>query len=111
MENPNGTTLCIPTAFCSWTGEALDKKTPLLRSIQAVGKQAARVLKFFGHEDATISASCGPEQEYFLIDRNFFFSRPDLITCGRTLFGAPQPRVKNSKINTSAQFLNACWLL
>jgi glutamine synthetase len=88
MENPNGTTLCIPTAFCSWTGEALDKKTPLLRSIQAVGQQASRVLKFFGHADATISASCGPEQEYFLIDRNFFFSRPDLITCGRTLYGA-----------------------
>ncbi len=89
MENPNGTTLCIPTAFCSWTGEALDKKTPLLRSMQAVSQQAQRVLTQFGHGEIPIVASCGPEQEYFLIDRNFFFSRPDLITCGRTLFGAP----------------------
>ncbi|MDX1965508.1 MAG: glutamine synthetase III [Pirellulales bacterium] len=93
MENPNGTTLCIPTAFCSWTGEALDKKTPLLRSMQAVSKQAERVLKLFGHENVgPIFATCGPEQEYFLIDRNFFFSRPDLVTTGRTLYGAPSPK-------------------
>lgn len=88
MENPNGTTLCIPTAFCSWTGEALDKKTPLLRSMQAVSQQAQRVLTQFGHGEIPVVASCGPEQEYFLIDSNFYFNRPDLITCGRTLYGA-----------------------
>jgi len=90
MENPNGTTLCIPTAFVSWTGEALDKKTPLLRSNEALNEQAQRILKLFGHRDpAPVTAFAGPEQEYFLIDRNFFFSRPDLVSCGRTLFGAP----------------------
>ncbi len=88
LENPNGTTLCIPTAFVSWTGEALDKKTPVLRSMQVLAKQAARVLKLFGHDEpGLIYSTAGPEQEYFLIDRNFFFSRPDLILCGRTLFG------------------------
>ena len=75
LDNPNGTTLCIPTAFCSWTGEALDKKTPLLRSMQAVDKQARRVLAVLG-----------------LIDRNFFFARPDLVVTGRTLFGAKPPK-------------------
>jgi len=89
LENPNGTTLCIPTAFCSWTGEALDKKTPLLRSMQALNKQAQRILKLFGHVDpGYVFATAGPEQEYFLIDRNFFFARPDLTICGRTLCGA-----------------------
>ena len=93
LENPNGTVLCIPTAFCSWTGEALDKKTPLLRSIQALNRQAQRVLKLFGHTDpGYINATAGPEQEYFLIDRNFFFARPDLTICGRTLFGARPPK-------------------
>ena len=93
LDNPNGTTLCIPTAFCSWTGEALDKKTPLLRSMQALDKQARRVLALFGHKDiGQVSASCGPEQEYFLIDRNFFFARPDLVMTGRTLFGAKPPK-------------------
>jgi glutamine synthetase len=93
LENPNGTTLCIPTAFCSWTGEALDKKTPLLRSMQALNKEATRILKLFGHTNTTpVMASAGPEQEYFLIDRNFYFSRPDLVTCGRTLFGAKPPK-------------------
>ncbi len=93
LENPNGTVLCIPTAFCSWTGEALDKKTPLLRSMQALNKQAQRVLKLFGHEDpGMVVATAGPEQEYFLIDRNFFFARPDLSICGRTLFGAKPPK-------------------
>ncbi len=93
LENPNGTTLCIPTAFVSWTGEALDKKTPLLRSMQALNKQAQRVLRAFGHEDiATVVSFAGAEQEYFLIDRHFFFSRPDLIAAGRTLFGAPPPK-------------------
>jgi glutamine synthetase len=93
LDNPNGTTLCIPTAFCSWTGEALDKKTPLLRSMQALDKQARRVLALFGHDDVgQVSASAGPEQEYFLIDRNFFFNRPDLMMTGRTLFGARPPK-------------------
>ena len=86
LDNPNGTTLCIPTAFCSWTGEALDKKTPLLRSMQAVDKQARRVLAVLGHKDVgQVTASAGPEQEYFLIDRNFFFARPDLVVCGMGL--------------------------
>lgn len=93
LENPNGTTLCIPTAFVSWTGEALDKKTPVLRSMQALNVQAQRILKLFGHTDgALVSATAGPEQEYFLIDRNFYFARPDLINAGRTLFGAKPPK-------------------
>lgn len=93
LENPNGTTLCIPTAFFSWTGEALDKKTPLLRSMKALNTQAQRILKLFGHKNVPlVTASAGPEQEYFLIDRNFFFARPDLINAGRTLFGAAPPK-------------------
>ena len=93
LENPNGTTLCIPTAFVSWTGEALDKKTPLLRSGQALNVQAQRVLKAFGHKEvATVVSYAGAEQEYFLIDRNFYFARPDLIATGRTLFGAASPK-------------------
>ena len=93
LENPNGTTLCIPTAFVSWTGEALDKKTPVLRSMQALNTQAQRILKLFGHTDgALVSSTAGPEQEYFLIDRNFFFARPDLLNAGRTLFGAKPPK-------------------
>ncbi len=93
LENANGTTLCIPTAFCSWTGEALDKKTPVLRSMQALNKQAQRVLKVFGQKTPDyVFATGGPEQEYFLIDRNFFFARPDLNICGRTLFGAKPPK-------------------
>jgi glutamine synthetase len=92
-ENPNGNTLCIPTAFLSWTGEALDHKTPLLRSMQALNQQAQRVLKLFGHTDpGMVTATAGPEQEYFLIDRNFFFARPDLLNAGRTLFGAKPPK-------------------
>ncbi len=93
MESRNGTTLCIPTAFCSWTGEALDKKVPLLRSMQALNKQSQRVLKLFGHDDpGMILANAGPEQEYFLIDRSFYFARPDLLSAGRTLFGARPPK-------------------
>ena len=93
LENPNGTTLCIPTAFVSWTGEALDKKTPLLRSQQAMNKQAKRVLEIFGHKDiATVYSFAGAEQEYFLVDRHFYFSRTDLLGCGRTLFGAAPPK-------------------
>ena len=92
-ENPNGNTLCIPTAFLSWTGEALDHKTPLLRSMQALNQQAQRVLKLLGHSDpGMVTATAGPEQEYFLIDRNFFFARPDLLNAGRTLFGAKPPK-------------------
>jgi glutamine synthetase len=93
LENPNGNTLCIPTVFVSMTGEALDHKTPLLRSQQAMAAQAERVLKLFGHEnpDAVVSFA-GAEQEYFLIDRSFFFSRPDLIASGRTLFGDKPPK-------------------
>ncbi len=93
LENPNGTTLCIPTAFISWTGEALDKKTPVLRSMQALSQQAQRVLKVFGNANpGPVVASAGPEQEYFLIDRNFYFARPDLMATGRTLFGAKPPK-------------------
>jgi len=93
LENPNGTTLCIPTAFCSWTGEALDKKTPLLRSMQALNAQARRLLSIFGHEHPDrVYSTAGCEQEYFLVDRNFFFARPDLISAGRTLFGAKPPK-------------------
>ena len=89
LENPNGNTLCIPTIFISWTGEALDKKTPLLRSQQAMSAQAARVLKLFGHTDVdTVVSFAGAEQEYFLIDEHFYYARPDLMSAGRTLFGA-----------------------
>src|ERR1043166_8461843 len=92
LMNGNTVTLVIPTAFVSWTGEALDQKTPLLRSMEAVSKQAVRVLKLFGSTAERVFATCGPEQEYFLIDRNFYFARPDLINAGRTLFGAPPPK-------------------
>src|SRR6187549_3591375 len=92
LMNGNNVTLVIPTAFVSWTGEALDKKTPLLRSMEAVSKQAVRVLKLFGSTAERVFATCGPEQEYFLIDRNFYFARPDLINAGRTLFGATPPK-------------------
>lgn len=93
LENPNGTTLCIPTCFISWTGEALDKKTPVLRSMKALNEQAQRILKLFGHNNAgMVSSTAGAEQEYFLIDRNFFFARPDLLNAGRTLFGAKPPK-------------------
>jgi glutamine synthetase len=93
MENPNGSTLVIPTAFLSWTGEALDKKTPLLRSMEALSQQALRILRLFGNKEAIkVFTTVGAEQEYFLIDKAFYYSRPDLITCGRTLFGAPPPK-------------------
>ncbi len=92
LDNPNGTTLCIPTAFCSWTGEALDKKTPLLRSMEALSKHALRILRLFGSDASRVYATAGPEQEYFLIDKNFYFARPDLINAGRTLFGAKPPK-------------------
>ncbi|WP_428937204.1 glutamine synthetase III [Fontivita pretiosa] len=92
IENPNGSTLVIPTAFLSWTGEALDKKTPLLRSMDALSAQALRILKLFGKQAQRVFTTVGPEQEYFLIDKNFYLLRPDLIYCGRTLFGAPPPK-------------------
>ena len=86
-------TLCIPTAFCSYSGEALDKKTPLLRSMQAIDKQAKRVLKLFGNDDVKyVRTSVGPEQEYFLVDREVWNQRPDLKYTGRTLFGAMPPK-------------------
>jgi len=92
LVTQNGTTLVIPTAFVSWTGDSLDKKTPLLRSMEALSKQALRILKLFGSKATRVVTTCGPEQEYFLIDRNFYFSRPDLINAGRTLFGAKPPK-------------------
>ncbi len=92
-ENPNGATLVIPTVFVSWTGEALDKKTPLLRSMEALSVQALRILKLFGNTECKkVFTSVGPEQEYFLIDKNFLIARPDLLNCGRTLFGAKPPK-------------------
>jgi glutamine synthetase len=88
-----GKTLYIPCAFCSYTGEALDKKTPLLRSMESLSKQAVRVLKSLGEADVqSVTSTLGPEQEYFLIDRSFFEKRMDLVLTGRTLFGAPSPR-------------------
>jgi glutamine synthetase len=93
LENPNGNTLVIPTVFISWTGESLDYKLPLLKSMQALNTQAQRLLKLFGHKTpGFITATAGPEQEYFLIDRNFFFARPDLLNAGRTLYGATPPK-------------------
>ncbi|MBY0461550.1 MAG: glutamine synthetase III, partial [Gemmataceae bacterium] len=92
-ESPNGATLVIPTVFVSWTGEALDKKAPLLRSMEALSHQALRILRLFGNKEAVkVFTTVGPEQEYFLIDKNFLFARPDLLNCGRTLFGAKPPK-------------------
>lgn len=89
----NDATLCIPTAFCSYTGEALDKKTPLLRSIQALNKSIIRMMKAFGEPgDKHPGVTLGAEQEYFLIDKEFYLARPDLVQTGRTLFGAPPPK-------------------
>ena len=85
-------TLCIPTAFCSYSGDALDKKTPLLRSMQALNVQAKRILKLFGKEVKYVRTSVGPEQEYFLVDKEMFEKRPDLVYTGRTLFGAMPPK-------------------
>ena len=92
-EDATGAILCIPTAFCSYKGEALDKKTPLLRSMEAVSEQALRIVRLFGNTEATkVTASVGPEQEYFIIDRDKYLERKDLIYTGRTLFGAPAPK-------------------
>ncbi len=93
IENANGSTLCIPTAFASWTGEALDHKTPLLRSMEALNAEATRALHLLGHTDVKrVYATLGSEQEYFLVDERFYLDRPDLSTAGRTLLGAPPPR-------------------
>jgi len=91
-QSASGTTLVIPSAFISWTGESLDKKTPLLRSIEALSRQAVRILKVFGSPAERVMTTCGPEQEYFLIDAHFYYARPDLIGAGRTLFGAKPPK-------------------
>ena len=92
-ESGCGVILCIPTAFCSYTGEALDKKTPLLRSMEALSEQALRIVKLFGNKKATkVTASVGPEQEYFLVDKDLYLQRKDLMFAGRTLFGAPAPK-------------------
>jgi glutamine synthetase len=93
LDNPNGTFLCIPTAFVSWTGEALDHKIPLLRSMDALSKSAMKALALFGEDEATrVFTTVGPEQEYFLVDEQYYFERPDLYTTGRTLFGAKPPK-------------------
>src|SRR5438876_5875515 len=93
LENPNGAVLCIPTAFASWTGEALDNKIPLLRSMDALSRSAIRTLRLFGDDtSARVFTTVGPEQEYFLIDEQYFFERPDLVTTGRTLFGTKPPK-------------------
>src|ERR1700680_2793507 len=91
-EHANGSTLVIPTAFLSWTGEALDKKTPLLRSMEALSTQAIRILKLFGKSAHKVFTTVGAEQEYFLIDKSLVTLRPDLINCGRTLFGTKPPK-------------------
>ncbi len=92
-ESSCGVILCIPTAFCSYTGEALDKKTPLLRSMEALSEQALRIVRLFGNTEATkVTASVGAEQEYFLVDKDLYMKRPDLMFAGRTLFGAPAPK-------------------
>ncbi|HEY1835189.1 MAG TPA: glutamine synthetase III [Solirubrobacteraceae bacterium] len=93
LENPNGALLCIPTAFTSWTGEALDHKIPLLRSMDALSGAATKALELLGVEDASrVFTTIGCEQEYFLIDEQYYFERPDLLTTGRTLFGAKPPK-------------------
>jgi glutamine synthetase len=92
MENPNGALLCIPTAFVSWTGEALDQKIPLIRSMDALSRVATRACELLGVEANHVFTTVGPEQEYFLVDEQYFFERPDLVNTGRTLFGAKPPK-------------------
>jgi glutamine synthetase len=92
MESPTGAYLAIPTAYASWTGDALDQKIPLLRSIHALNEQVLRALKFFSNPARRVRATLGPEQEFFLVDEEFVYRRPDLLTCNRTLFGAKPPR-------------------
>jgi glutamine synthetase len=92
LENPNGALLCIPTAFASWTGEALDHKIPLLRSMDALSRSAVRALGLLGVDCSRVFTTVGPEQEYFLIDEQYYYERPDLVNTGRTLFGAKPPK-------------------
>src|SRR3954468_8290084 len=93
LDNPNGAVLCIPTAFASWTGEALDNKIPLLRSMDALSKSAVRALRLFGDaQSQRVFTTVGPEQEYFLIDEQYYYDRPDLVNTGRTLIGAKPPK-------------------
>ncbi len=92
MESTNGKTLCIPTVFCSYSGHALDKKTPLLRSMEAISKQAVRLLSLLGNSSKRVTCTVGAEQEYFLIDEAFYMARPDIINSGRALFGAKPPK-------------------
>ena len=91
-RHSNGATLCIPTAFCAYTGESLDKKTPLLRSMQALDRSLKRLMKLFGREEAHTACTLGAEQEYFLVDKEYWKKRPDLVLTGRTLFGAPSAK-------------------
>jgi len=91
-RHSNGATLCIPTAFCAYTGESLDKKTPLLRSMQALDKSMKRLMRLFGRDDAHTGCTLGAEQEYFLVDKEYWKKRPDLVLTGRTLFGAPSAK-------------------
>ena len=104
-------TLCIPTAFVSWTGEALDMKTPLMRSMDALSEQALRVLRLFGeHEGVTrVHTTLGVEQEYFLIDRRFFYDRPDLMLSGRTLLGAESPKDQQLEDHYFGSIRRGCW--
>ncbi|MEX2530730.1 MAG: glutamine synthetase III [Gemmatimonadota bacterium] len=92
IEGPGGATLCIPTAYSSWAGDALDQKIPLLRSLDALEEQTREALKLFGVETSRVTATLGPEQEFFLVDQEFYYRRPDLLTTGRTLFGARPPK-------------------
>ncbi len=92
IDGPGGATLCIPTAYSSWAGDALDQKIPLLRSIDALNKEARRALKLFGVSTVRVTPTLGPEQEFFLVDQEFYYRRPDLLTTGRTLFGAKPPK-------------------
>ena len=92
MERSSGAYLCIPSAFLSWAGDALDMKTPLLRSIDALDRQARRALRLFGVDEGPVRATCGAEQEFFLVDEEFFYRRPDLVASGRTLFGTKPPK-------------------
>ena len=111
LENPNGALLCIPTAFASWTGEALDMKIPLLRSMDALSHSAIRALRLLDDDEAQrVFTTVGPEQEYFLIDEQYYFERPDLINTGRTLstdrrpIRALAPAVKMQNVNSSNSF-------
>ena len=108
LENPNGVLLGIPTAFASWTGEALDGKIPLLRSMDALSRSAIKALRLLGDEQSKrVFTTVGPEQEYFLIDEQYFFERPDLIATGVPFSAPSRPRGTSSTTTTSARFPSA----